>query len=50
MKEVECEQVANWIADIVDDLENETKREEVKQAVLELCQRFPVYQPETEMA
>lgn len=42
-KEKECEQVANWIADILDDLSNTAKIASIKQQVLELCGQFPVY-------
>ena len=42
-KEPEAQQVAHWIADIIDEFENEAKRADIKQAVLELCARFPVY-------
>jgi glycine hydroxymethyltransferase len=42
-KEIEAETVANWIADILDDLENQNKIMAIKQAVLELCKKFPVY-------
>jgi len=42
-KEKESEQVADWVADILDDLQNTQTIERVKKAVLELCQRFPVY-------
>ncbi len=40
----EVEQVANWICDILDDLENDGNRERIKKEVLELCRQFPVYQ------
>ncbi|OGT57320.1 MAG: serine hydroxymethyltransferase [Gammaproteobacteria bacterium RIFCSPHIGHO2_12_FULL_43_28] len=42
-KEKECEQVANWIGDVLDDPENATTIARVKQAVLQLCAQFPVY-------
>lgn len=42
-KEKECEQVANWICDILDDLQNTTKIAQIKEEVLALCKRFPVY-------
>lgn len=42
-KEKECEQVANWICDIFDDLHNQETIENVKREVLALCRRFPVY-------
>lgn len=42
-KEKECEQVANWLCDILDDVQNTQKIAEIKQQVLDLCKRFPVY-------
>lgn len=42
-KEKECEQVANWICDIFDDLSNTTKIAQIKEEVLKLCKRYPVY-------
>ena len=35
--------VANWIADVIDDIENQDVINRVKNEVLELCARFPVY-------
>lgn len=42
-KEPECEMLANWIADILDDLSNETRIKEIREEVLKLCAKFPVY-------
>lgn len=42
-KEDECRQVANWICDILDDIENTETTNRIKGEVLELCGRFPVY-------
>lgn len=42
-KEKECEQVANWLADILDDLQNTVNIARIKMEVLALCKRFPVY-------
>jgi glycine hydroxymethyltransferase len=39
----ECEQVANWIADILDDLKNTTLIDRIRGEVIALCKRFPVY-------
>ncbi|RZV38764.1 MAG: serine hydroxymethyltransferase [Chromatiales bacterium] len=39
----ETRQLTGWIADILDDLENEETIDRVRQQVLELCARFPVY-------
>lgn len=35
--------VSGWMADILDDLENEATVASVRERVLELCRRFPVY-------
>ena len=40
----ESKQLAGWMCDILDDLENKQVIEAVKAKVLELCKRFPVYQ------
>ena len=42
-KEEEVAQLANWMCDILDDIDNEKLNASIKQQVLELCQRFPVY-------
>ncbi len=42
-KESECEQVANWMCDILDDLGDEAKIAKIKASVLTLCGQFPVY-------
>lgn len=39
----ECEQVAHWICDVLDDLQNTNNINRIKQEALTLCQRFPVY-------
>jgi len=39
----ETRQLTGWIADILDDLDNEETVERVRKQVLELCARFPVY-------
>jgi len=41
--QAEVTQVATWICDILDDINNESTRERVKQQVLDICKRFPVY-------
>ena len=38
----ETRQLTGWIADILDDLDNQETIERVKKQVLELCKRFPV--------
>jgi glycine hydroxymethyltransferase len=42
-KEEEITQVATWICDVLEDIQNEKVIEEVKTKVIELCSRFPVY-------
>lgn len=42
-KEAEVIQLANWICDILDDIDNEATSERVKAQVLDICSRFPVY-------
>ena len=44
MKEAEAKEIAAWICDILDDLDNQDRITEVKEKTLALCQRFPVYQ------
>lgn len=39
----ECEELAGWIADILDDIENVSIQENVRNKVSALCKRFPVY-------
>ena len=41
--EAECRTLAGWIADVLDNLEDETTIRRVRDQVLELCGRFPVY-------
>ncbi|MEM7402068.1 MAG: serine hydroxymethyltransferase [Pseudomonadota bacterium] len=47
-KETECKELVNWICDILDDLENQETIERVKNQVLDLCKRFPVYRSDSE--
>ena len=42
--EAEMAQLTHWMCDILDDIENDVKIEEVKVKVLSLCARFPVYE------
>jgi glycine hydroxymethyltransferase len=42
--EAEVADLTAWMCDILDDIENESVIVEVKQEVIELCARFPVYQ------
>ncbi|ABC32610.1 Glycine/serine hydroxymethyltransferase [Hahella chejuensis KCTC 2396] len=43
MGEVEAKELTDWICDVLDDIENEETIQRVKQQVLELCKKFPVY-------
>lgn len=42
-KEKECDQVANWMCDILDDVQNKANIARIKNEVLSLCNKFPVY-------
>ncbi|MBI2786078.1 MAG: serine hydroxymethyltransferase [Legionella longbeachae] len=42
-KEKEITLLSNWIADILDDINNETTIARIKEKVLLLCREFPVY-------
>ncbi len=42
-KEAEAKQVAHWVCDVLDDIENTEVINRVKQQALELCSHFPVY-------
>ena len=42
-REDEVRQVAGWMCDLLDDLDNEQTNARVRGAVQELCQQFPVY-------
>ncbi|KHS90153.1 serine hydroxymethyltransferase [Pectobacterium brasiliense] len=42
-KEAEVCELAGWICDVLDNINDEATIERVKQKVLEICARFPVY-------
>jgi glycine hydroxymethyltransferase len=42
-KEKEISELTGWIADVLDDVNNEATIERVKSQVLQLCREFPVY-------
>jgi glycine hydroxymethyltransferase len=42
--ESECATLTGWMCDVLDDIENDNMVLSVKQKVLELCAKFPVYQ------
>ena len=39
----ETSDLTHWMCDVLDNLEDQGVREKVKQKVLEICKRFPVY-------
>ncbi|WP_070987968.1 serine hydroxymethyltransferase [Halofilum ochraceum] len=41
--EQEFADIAHWISDVLDDIDNEEVIDQVRDKVQELCQRFPVY-------
>ncbi len=43
LKEQEIGDLTGWIADILDDIENENMIDMLREQVLDLCSRFPVY-------
>ena len=47
-KEAECVELVNWMCDVIDDIENQETINRVKQQVLDLCKRFPVYRSSAE--
>lgn len=42
-KKNEARELAGWMCDVLDDIENEAVIEATKQKVLEICRRLPVY-------
>jgi glycine hydroxymethyltransferase len=42
-RETECHSVANWICDVLEDIENESTVSKIKQQVVDLCLAYPVY-------
>jgi glycine/serine hydroxymethyltransferase len=43
MRESEMEAIGDWIADILDRIDDENVQKRVKKAVGELCEKFPLY-------
>jgi glycine hydroxymethyltransferase len=41
--EADCVTLADWICDVVDDLDNEAVIERVRDDVSQICKRYPVY-------
>ena len=44
MKEKEMDLVANWIADVLEDVKNTSKKKMVLDQVQTLCKQFPFYE------
>jgi len=42
-KEAEVKELAGWMCDVLDNINDESVIESTKQKVLEICARFPVY-------
>ena len=42
-KEAECIELAGWIVDVIENIEDEGTIDATRQKVLEICRRFPVY-------
>jgi glycine hydroxymethyltransferase len=49
-KEEECEKIATWICDILDDSENTAQQARIRNQVIEICEKFPVYAKEKVLA
>jgi glycine hydroxymethyltransferase len=43
LTKVDCEVLADWICDVIDDLDNEAVIERVRGEVTDICRRYPVY-------
>ncbi len=43
MKEAEMQQIAAWIAEVMDDVTKTSRQEEIKKEVRSLCEKFPIY-------
>ena len=41
--EAEVRELAGWMCDIMDDVENQQTIDRVRDKVVDICQRFPVY-------
>ena len=42
-KEDECKELANWMCDVIENMNNEEVISSVKKKVVELCKKYPVY-------
>lgn len=43
MKEAEMKEIANFILQVVDNIDNDEKLAEIKEEVKKLCLKFPLY-------
>lgn len=43
-REAECRDLAGWMCDVIDHLKDGTVRSAVREKVLAICRRFPVYE------
>ena len=43
-KEAECEALADWMCDLLEDVRDERRIDDVRRKALDLCRAFPVYQ------
>ena len=43
-KEAECEALADWMCDLLEDVQDERRIDDVRRKALDLCRAFPVYQ------
>ena len=41
--EADCITLADWIADVIDEPDNEAVIERVREQATQLCRRYPVY-------
>ena len=46
MKEAEMKQVAQWIHQVLSDIENQSLFNQIKLQVKEFCEQFPIYKKE----
>lgn len=42
-KEAECKMLVTWISEVLSDIQNQQTIQKVKQQVIDLCNKFPVY-------
>ena len=42
-KETECTELTDWMCDVIENLDNDEVINSVKQKVIELCKKYPVY-------